>query len=84
MTKGVCSLNKFCNLISLKIFNNSDPYKIANDKNIIIVEESLGSVAGYFNRIYEDSKIIHLNIDTAKEVQYATLTYFLQLEESKK
>ena len=71
-------MNNFCNLIVRKLLNKINPYKIAKDENIIIIEESLGEVAGYYNAIYDDSKIIHLNSDNSQDIINATLLYFLQ------
>ena len=44
----------------VKKHNTTNPFDIASGENIIILEESLGSICGYYNKIYRQ-KFIHIN-----------------------
>lgn len=41
-------------------YKTRDPYKIAKELEIIILEENLGSIQGYYNEVL-DYKFIHVN-----------------------
>ena len=43
-------------------FKTRCPYKIANEKAILIIHEPLGNIYGYYNKINEQ-KFIHVNSD---------------------
>ncbi|EOB3455091.1 ImmA/IrrE family metallo-endopeptidase [Enterococcus hirae] len=42
------------------IHETRDPFKIAKDKNIVVLEEELGEIFGYYNRL-KRIQFIHIN-----------------------
>lgn len=43
-----------------KSFNSSDPFKVAEEKGIYIVEQDLGEIYGFYTKLYRQ-KLIFLN-----------------------
>lgn len=53
-----------------KKFDTRDPFEIAARKNILVICEPLGTIRGYYNRVYRQ-RMIHLNSDiTSGEAVY--------------
>ena len=44
----------------VKKYKTRNPFDIANEKNILIIYEPLGSIFGYYNRCYKQN-FIHIN-----------------------
>lgn len=55
----------------VKKFDTNDPFKIAREKNIIVIYEPLGSIRGYYN-CTRRQKFIHINQDLNEYQTYFT------------
>src|SRR5699024_2404673 len=60
----------------IKIFNNNDPFYIAECLGILVFYESLGSIYGYYN-YYKRIKMIHINNELSGPMQRFTCAHEL-------
>lgn len=57
-------------------YKTRNPFDIAENENIIILYESLGSINGYYNK-YARQKFIHINSEISEEMQLVTCAHEL-------
>jgi len=71
-------MKQFANLITQpRKYINHDAYKIAKEKNTLIIEENLGhQIAGYSNNT-NDKKLIHVNSKIPSYYKNIVIAYFL-------
>lgn len=60
----------------IKKYDTSDPFKIANDMNIIVLYENLGSMYGYYNNPCR-IKQIHINENLPRHLRIFTCAHEL-------
>jgi Zn-dependent peptidase ImmA (M78 family) len=57
-------------------YGTRNPYELADYKNTIVLFEPLGSIRGYYNRLYRQ-KMIHINSDMSSQEQRFTCAHEL-------
>ncbi|WP_368653161.1 ImmA/IrrE family metallo-endopeptidase [Ornithinibacillus sp. 4-3] len=60
----------------VKKYETNNPFKIANELNITIVYEPLGSISGYYSKSHR-FKVIHINENLPYEKQLSTCAHEL-------
>lgn len=60
----------------VKKYKSRNPFEIAQNENIIIILEELGSINGYYNK-FARQKFIHININLSEEMQIVTCAHEL-------
>lgn len=60
----------------LRTHETNDPFQIAKEKNIVVIEENLGEIYGYYNR-YKRIRMIHINDSLSKEMKLLTCSHEL-------
>lgn len=60
----------------IKKHKTNNPFLIAENENIIVLFEPLGSINGYYNK-YVRQKFIHINSSLPKEMQLVTCAHEL-------
>lgn len=60
----------------VKKYKSRNPFEIAQNENIIIILEELGSINGYYNK-FARQKFIHININLSEEMQFVTCAHEL-------
>lgn len=60
----------------IKVHETNDPYRIAKEKNIIVLHENLGSIFGYYN-IVSRTQMIHINGNMNEQNQLFTCAHEL-------
>ena len=74
------SMNTVANLISLhkNKYGIQDAYKIAKERDALVIEENLGKqIAGYYNTT-NDKKLIHVNSEIPSYCKDFVIAYFLR------
>lgn len=66
--------SKIANLV--KVHETRDPYKIAKELGIFIIEEDLGEVYGYYNR-FKRIKFLHINSRLSEAEKIVTCAHEL-------
>jgi len=57
-------------------YQSRDPFEIANNEGTLVLYENLGSVKGYYNKVFRQ-KIIHLNLNLGEKGLYRTCAHEL-------
>jgi len=60
----------------VQIHETRNPYKIANNLGIIVIEEELGEIFGYYNK-FKNIRMIHINSSLSERAKIITCSHEL-------